>query len=101
MTELYECARDGCVNLFEKMVHNQRFCSTECTREDTNRRALERYHARKNKAVKGRVCTVCNCDTVLSVYNPGDMCAYHENVAYIVKVRAMGWEVDEYGSIEY
>ena len=69
------CARDECDNTFTKTTHNQKYCSDACCRVATNSKIREKYYenkARLNGAK--RVCKRRGCNSVLSRYNPGNIC---------------------------
>ena len=89
--EWLKCALDECPEVFQKVVHNQRFHSQECTRIFTNRKILETYHQNKNKDLRGRVCSVGGCGTILSIYNPGTKCGVHEKNDLVSRFK--NWEL--------
>ena len=67
------CARTECGKGFTKTTHNQKYCSNECCRIETNRKIMEKYHERAAiKRGKKRVCS--SCGTALSRYNEGKIC---------------------------
>lgn len=75
MTDNIVCARPDCNNVIEtKASWNQKFCSSECTRIETNRRIMQKYYDKKDQlSGKKRICESCN-ETVLSRYNDGKIC---------------------------
>ena len=91
------CALESCGKTFVPRVHNQRFCTRECTRIFTNARILAQYHMKKRRVMTGRVCKSKDCGTRLSRYNQGDSCASCENKEYLQKLKDWGWEVEEDG----
>lgn len=67
------CAREECGKGFTKTTHNQKYCSNECCRIETNRKIMEKYHERAAiRRGKKRVCNVC--ETPLSRYNENKIC---------------------------
>lgn len=68
------CANPECGKVFTPNAHNAKYCSSECRRVVTNKRVLERYHKSKEKKTEKRVCRECK-KTVLSIYNPENICA--------------------------
>jgi hypothetical protein len=67
------CARAECGREFHKTTHNQKYCSNECCRIETNRKIMEKYHERAAiKRGKKRVCR--NCGNSLSRYNENNIC---------------------------
>lgn len=69
----FTCAREGCSVVSRKTTHNQKYCSNECCRIETNRKIMEKYHERAAiKRGKKRSCKVCG--TALSRYNDGKIC---------------------------
>lgn len=74
MKETITCARKGCDNRFVKVTHNQKYCSNDCCREETNKKIMEKYHERAAiKRGKKRKCLTCSA--VLSRYNLDGTCA--------------------------
>jgi hypothetical protein len=68
------CARPGCGNKSFKTTHNQKYCTNECCRIETNRKIMEKYHERVAiKRGKKRECKTCS--TPLSRYNENEDCA--------------------------
>src|SRR4051812_25142045 len=92
--ELRVCRLEGCEETFLAKVHNQAFCTKEHCKTYTNARILAQYHARKNRVTKGRICKDKKCDTILSKYNEGLLCAQHEHAVNQARWRADGWEHD-------
>src|ERR1051326_3446840 len=88
------CALDGCGEIFQAAVHNQRFHSSACTRIFTNARILQQYHERRKQSKKGRICSNKKCTTILSQYNTGNLCALHEHEQYVAKLIKWGWKID-------
>lgn len=70
------CARSDCDRfIVEKTSWNQKFCSSECTRIETNRRIMQKYYDKKDQlSGKKRLCESCN-QTVLSRYNDTKICS--------------------------
>jgi len=67
------CAREECGKGFTKTTHNQKYCSNECCRIETNRKIMEKYHERAAiRRGKKRVCRIC--ETPLSRYNENKIC---------------------------
>ena len=67
------CARKECATPFVKVTHNQKYCTNECCRIETNRKIMEKYHERAAiKRGKKRSCK--SCGTSLSRYNEGKIC---------------------------
>jgi len=67
------CARPGCGVKAFKTTHNQKYCTNECCRIETNRKIMEKYHERAAiKKGKKRQCK--SCGTSLSRYNESDLC---------------------------
>lgn len=73
------CARPDCENEIEtKSSWNQKYCSSECTRIETNRRIMQKYYDKKDQmSGKTRICEVCN-ETRLSRYNDTKICSLCE-----------------------
>lgn len=68
-----KCARGECNLPFVKVTHNQKYCTNECCRIETNRKIMEKYHERAAiKRGKKRSCS--DCGTSLSRYNEGKVC---------------------------
>lgn len=68
-----ECARTECAKEFTKVTHNQKYCTNECCRIETNRKIMEKYHERAAiRRGKKRLCK--SCETPLSRYNANEMC---------------------------
>lgn len=69
------CARPDCLLPFVKVTHNQKYCTGECCKIQTNRKIMENYHEKAAiKRGKKRVCQRCEV-TVLSRYNQNSLCA--------------------------
>lgn len=68
----FVCARESCNNISIKTTHNQKFCSNECCRIETNRKIMEKYHERA--AIKRGKLRRCKCGSRLSRYNENDTC---------------------------
>lgn len=67
------CSREECGKEFTKVTHNQKYCTNECCRIETNRKIMEKYHERAAiKRGKKRACS--GCGTSLSRYNLNNMC---------------------------
>lgn len=72
---MVECANPKCDIVFERKRHNQKYHDEACCREATNDKLKQKYHERKaRRAGKLRICKTPGCGTVLSKYNPGDVC---------------------------
>lgn len=70
------CANNGCEKEFEPKTHNMKYCSDVCCREATNEKIKKKYYEKKERlAGKKRVCETKGCNTILSRYNPDDICA--------------------------
>lgn len=70
---IVDCAREDCDNELAKLTHNQKFCSSECCRIQTNRKIMADYH--ENKAIlAGKPRTCLTCSTSLSRYNRNKYC---------------------------
>lgn len=68
------CAREECGKEFTKVTHNQKYCTNECCRIETNRKIKEQYHERAAiKRGKKRACK--SCATPLSRYNASPVCS--------------------------
>lgn len=68
-----DCARAECGKSFTKTTHNQKYCTNECCRLETNRKIMEKYHERAAiKRGKKRACA--DCGATLSRYNEGKIC---------------------------
>lgn len=71
--QVVNCARAECGKEFTKTTHNQKYCSNECCRIETNRKIMEKYHERAAiKRGKKRACR--SCGTSLSRYNENEDC---------------------------
>lgn len=69
----FVCARVECGQRSVKVTHNQKYCSNECCRIETNRKIMEKYHERA--AIKrGKKRTCRHCGTNLSRYNENSIC---------------------------
>ena len=68
------CARTDCGVEFQPRKHNQKYCSTECCRIETNKRIMRNYHdKRAQRQGATRVCEECET-TKLSRYNDSTVC---------------------------
>jgi hypothetical protein len=68
------CARQECGAVGIKTTHNQKYCTNECCRIETNRKIKEQYHERAAiKRGKKRACK--SCGTPLSRYNESPVCS--------------------------
>ena len=56
-----------------KRTSNQKYCSQECCRAETNRKTLAAYHKKRNR-LRTTVRECLNCESRLSKYNEGDIC---------------------------
>ncbi len=97
MADTAVCRLDGCETEFEKKVHNQSFCGKEHCRIYTNARILAAYHSKKNKITTGRVCRSKDCNTLLSQYNPEDICSLCQQKQQVKKLEDWGWSIDQEG----
>lgn len=90
------CARESCDNVFIRATHNQKYCTSECCKIETNRKIIEKYHERA--AIKrGKPRTCARCGTKLSRYNESNECGscestkrqsnYDETVALVKSVQ--------------
>lgn len=71
----FTCARAECGTVAKRSTHNQKYCSHECCRVETNRKIMEKYH-KKVSIRKGLKRTCASCQTTsLSRYNDGDFCS--------------------------
>lgn len=71
------CARVECGKEFRKTTHNQKYCTKQCCRDETNRKIMEKYHERT--AIKrGKKRSCASCGTSLSRYNEGKICGVCE-----------------------
>lgn len=71
--EVLKCAREECSAAFTKATHNQKYCSNDCCRIETNRKIMEKYHERAAiRRGKKRLCD--ECETPLSRYNTDSIC---------------------------
>ena len=69
------CSFDECNNKFEPHRHNQKYCSSECCKEATNKRIRTKYYATKQRLNgKLRICSNRNCETILSRYTENVVC---------------------------
>lgn len=69
----FVCARAECSTTSNKTTHNQKYCSNECCRIETNRKIMEKYHEKVAiKRGKKRKCK--QCEGSLSRYNQTDTC---------------------------
>lgn len=65
----------GCDNLYQARTHNQKFCSSECTRIQTNANLMEKYYDnQRRKRGEERICDSCGF-TKLSRWNPERTCS--------------------------
>ena len=68
------CARDVCENEYVPTTHNQKYCSNECLRIETNAKMIKKYHDRM--AIKrGRARYCSECEVKLSRYNVNSKCS--------------------------
>lgn len=67
------CAREECGNKAEKQTHNQKYCSNECCRVETNRKIMEKYHE-KAAIRRGKKRECVRCGVRLSRYNESKIC---------------------------
>lgn len=69
------CAREDCKLEYVKKTHNQKYCSSECCRIETNRRIMQKYYANRDRQ-QGiiRYCSECQ-STKLSRYNDSNICS--------------------------
>ncbi len=91
--ELKTCANEECKKSFSPNVHNAIYCSAECRRVETNKKVLEKYYEKKEKkAAKKRICINRGCKTILSSYNPEDICEPCQTERLIQRLIGWGWE---------
>ena len=68
------CARIDCDVEFSQRKHNQKYCSSECCRVETNKRIMRNYYDKRAQRLGAtRVCDECGL-TKLSRYNDGTTC---------------------------
>ena len=73
--EVFECARPGCNETFEKKSHNQKYHNNECCKLATNAKIMEKYYERRAQRLgKTRLCSSCGV-TKLSRYNDSRTCS--------------------------
>jgi hypothetical protein len=70
---IVDCAREECGKEFSKTTHNQKYCTNECCRIETNRKIMAKYHERV-AIRRGKKRTCSTCGTPLSRYNENDIC---------------------------
>lgn len=70
------CGFDECAKEFSPQRHNQKYCSSQCCKDATNKRVREKYLETKIR-LSGihRVCSRLKCETVLSRYTEDDVCS--------------------------
>lgn len=74
MNDYRQCSYRECDDLFRPRQHNQKYCTDQHCKEETNARIMEQYYEKKaNRSGRRRVCKTC--DTVLSRYNNRSQCA--------------------------
>lgn len=71
--QVVNCAREECGVEFVKTTHNQKYCTNECCRIETNRKIMEKYHERA-AIRRGKKRTCASCQTPLSRYNENKFC---------------------------
>lgn len=70
-----KCAFDECGKSFEPNRHNQKYCSSDCCKQATNKRVRSKYYeTRQRLQGKKRVCARQSCNTILSRYTEDDVC---------------------------
>lgn len=71
-----QCAFDECDKVFTPWRHGQKYCSAECTKKANNKRAVARYHKRRQDIAEGvkRICKIPGCRTVLRKGSDEDIC---------------------------
>lgn len=68
-----ECAYRHCENSFEPKRKNQKYCDTECCKQEMNCRAKDSYAAKRFRILGNR--RICNsCGAILSQYNDDNKC---------------------------
>jgi len=67
------CSFDECGNSFEPHRHNQKYCSSVCCKNATNKRIRDKCSATKER-LSGQVRVCVRCDTILSRYTEDDEC---------------------------
>lgn len=71
-----KCAFDECGKDFEQHRHNQKYCSSDCCKQATNKRVRGKYYeTRQRLQGKKRICIRPGCNTLLSRYTEDDTCA--------------------------
>ena len=56
-------------------TYNQKYCSDECCREETNLNIKKMNYEKKNRlSGKQRICSTRGCKTVLVKYNESSVC---------------------------
>ena len=68
------CQNDGCRAQFYPSAHNQKYCSSECLRDATNRRVREKYKDDKDR-LRGKDRRCRGCGSKLSRYNANSECS--------------------------
>ena len=69
-----ECARVECQAPYTPSTHNQKYCSNECLRIETNAKMIKKYHDKMAiKRGKPRYCSTC--EVKLSRYNTSPQCS--------------------------
>ena len=69
------CENVGCEIAFAPQSFNQKYHNEVCRQIATNRRLMERYHAkRRRRNGEIRICKTKGCETKLSRYNEADTC---------------------------
>jgi hypothetical protein len=61
-----------CSDEFTALKANQVYCKSECTRQASNQKIIEKYHAAKKLKTFDRFCS--NCSGKLSRYNNDSIC---------------------------
>lgn len=93
------CANPDCDVVFEKKIHNAKYCSPECRQIITNKRVLQRYYDNKEEIRKVRsdvrYCAIESCSTRLSMYNKETKCEQHKRLELQTRLKKWGWDEDK------
>lgn len=68
------CANPDCSKNFEQKTHNQKYCSDDCCRINTNKKIMQKYY--EKKAIRNGAVRLCKiCKSKLSRYNLDNVCS--------------------------
>lgn len=67
------CAYRDCEQEFDPARHNQKYCNSQCCKDEMNARAKDAY-AEKRDRRRGKERKCKHCDARLSKYNDADVC---------------------------